>query len=104
MTNFTALLAEYRTLIADDVDQDTIRAYYLLHSGYLNASHFQDSYEGTYDSERDANEHLVDSWYEGNEIPERFSSYIDEAHVLRDMLFDYNIQELNNEYHLFRSC
>jgi hypothetical protein len=105
MSNFTDLLAAYRALASNSVDKDAIRAYCQIHYA-LDASHFEDSYEGEFAHECDINEYLVERWYEYNEVPTSISGYIDDARVLRNMLFDYSSEQSKRtgKHYLFRSC
>jgi antirestriction protein len=106
MSKFTDLMAAYRELASDSVDKDAIRVYYRLHSQHLDASHFEDSYEGYFAFESDVDEYLMDTWYECNEVPDHIAGYVDDQAVLRDMRLDYSSEQSKRtgKVYLFHSC
>ena len=102
MTHFTQLLAEYRSIVADNTPE-AARAYWLNH-GNLDADHFADSFCGVFDWESEVDIYLVDTWYDFSTVPENVAQYVDDERVARDMRFDYSTIAHNDKVYLFHAC
>ena len=84
---------------AHDVEPSAAAAY-ISWAGKWNAEHFEDSYSGAFEYEREADEYLVELFLECIEVPDALASYLDEDRIARDMRYDYYWCD----GHLFRSC
>lgn len=65
--------------------------------------HFADSYVGEYDSERDIDEYLIDTFIECFEVEPAVVPYLDEQFIAREMRYDYFTSEYDGKVYLYRN-
>jgi len=74
---------------------------YADYSGAFDSAYFNDAYQGTFTSEREAREYLIDLWLEAFAVPAAVAGYIDEDKLLRDLLVQYVICADDDNFYVF---
>lgn len=101
------------TYIADPEEFDDLNKYaeycekveehgeaFVLRHADIGEHDFEDQYEGTWNTEEEFGEHMLDEF---EDVPTRLISYIDMEKYTRDAMMDYSSYEGSEGFHIFRN-